>query len=103
QWPGFLAGWSFVIGKTASCAAMAITAAAYLVPVDWQKPVAVAAVVALVIVNLLGVTRTARVGAVLVTGVLVVLVIVVIAGFVASTGGNGTALSSTDGESMVAP
>ncbi len=103
QWPGFLAGWSFVIGKTASCAAMAITAAAYLVPVDWQKPVAVAAVVALVIVNLLGVTRTARVGAVLVTGVLVVLVIVVIAGFVASTGGNGTALSITDGESMVAP
>lgn len=102
QWPGFLAGWSFVIGKTASCAAMAITAAAYLVPVEWQKPVAVTAVVALVVVNLLGVTRTARVGAVLVTGVLVVLAIVVIAGVVASTDGGGTALRTT-GESIVAP
>ncbi|GAA4610771.1 hypothetical protein GCM10023108_00050 [Saccharopolyspora hordei] len=29
---GFLAGWGFVIGKTASCAAMALTAAEYLVP-----------------------------------------------------------------------
>ncbi|MFZ2259970.1 MAG: amino acid permease, partial [Luteococcus japonicus] len=27
-WPGFLAGWCFVIGKTASVAAMALTAAA---------------------------------------------------------------------------
>src|ERR671919_961283 len=32
QWWGFLAGWSFVIGKTASCAAMALTFAAYAVP-----------------------------------------------------------------------
>ena len=29
---GFLAGWGFVIGKTASCAAMALTFAAYVVP-----------------------------------------------------------------------
>src|SRR5215218_5336582 len=88
-WPGFLAGWSFVIGKTASCAAMALTAAAYLVPADWQKPVAVLAVAALVGVNLLGVTRTARVGAVLVTGVLVVLAIVVVAGIVTASAGGG--------------
>ncbi len=87
-WPGFLAGWSFVIGKTASCAAMALTAAAYLVPPDWQKPVAVVAVLALVGVNLLGVTRTARVGAVLVAGVLVVLAIVVAAGIVAAATGD---------------
>ncbi|HET6672358.1 MAG TPA: amino acid permease [Agromyces sp.] len=103
EWPGFLAGWSFVIGKTASCAAMAITAAAYLVPAEWQKPLAVAAVVALVVVNLLGVTRTARVGAVIVTGVLVVLAIVVIAGIVASTAGGGNALRTTGGEAIVAP
>ncbi|MDQ0893109.1 APC family permease [Agromyces ramosus] len=89
-WPGFLAGWSFVIGKTASCAAMALTAAAYLVPPEWQKPVAVVAVVALVGVNLLGVTRTARVGAVLVAGVLVVLAIVVAAGTVSATAGETT-------------
>ena len=29
EWWGFLAGWGFVIGKTASCAAMALTFAAY--------------------------------------------------------------------------
>ena len=58
-WWGFLAGWGFVIGKTASCAAMALTFAAYAVPVAWQRPVAVAAVVALAAVNYRGVTRTA--------------------------------------------
>src|SRR3982750_4077347 len=29
---GYLAGWSFVVGKTASCAAMALTVGAYLWP-----------------------------------------------------------------------
>lgn len=104
-WPGFLAGWGFVIGKTASCAAMALTAAAYLVPADWQKPVAVAAVVVLVGVNVLGVTRTARVASVIVSAVLAVLVVVVAAGFAAVAGlgwGAGGAapqatLQATDG------
>src|SRR5262245_29886661 len=32
EWYGFLAGWGFVIGKTASCAAMALTFAAYAIP-----------------------------------------------------------------------
>lgn len=99
QWPGFLAGWSFVIGKAASCAAMALTAAAYLVPPEWQKPVAVIAVIALVTVNLLGVTRTARVGAALVAGVLVVLAIVVIAGVVAMTADGSMFGPTTGGES----
>ena len=31
-WWGYLAGWSFIVGKTASCAAMAITFAAYAAP-----------------------------------------------------------------------
>ena len=31
-WWGFVAGWGFLIGKTASCAAMAMTFAAYVVP-----------------------------------------------------------------------
>jgi len=79
-WPGFLAGWGFVIGKTASCAAMAMTAAAYLVPADWQKPVAIAAVVVLSGLNLLGITRTARAATVIVTAVLAVLALVVVAG-----------------------
>ncbi|GAA1056131.1 putative transporter [Agromyces luteolus] len=85
-WPGFLAGWGFVIGKTASCAAMALTAAAYLVPPAWSKPVAIAAVVVLVGVNVLGVTRTARVASVIVSAVLAVLVVVVAAGFAAIAG-----------------
>ena len=31
-WAGFVAGWGFVVGKTASCAAMALTVGAYLAP-----------------------------------------------------------------------
>lgn len=89
EWPGFLAGWGFVVGKTASCAAMALTAAAYLVPGAWQRPVAVVVVVMLVGVNLLGVTRTARVGAVIVAVVLAVLVVVIVAGFVAAGTNHG--------------
>lgn len=80
EWPGFLAGWGFVVGKTASCAAMAMTAAAYLVPAPWEKPAAVAAVVVLSGLNLLGVTRTARAAAVIVAAVLLVLAVVIAAG-----------------------
>ena len=80
-WPGFLAGWAFVIGKTASCAAMALTFAAYAVPAEWEKLAAVIAVLALAAVNYFGVTRTAGLTRVIVAGVLVVLAIVVAAGF----------------------
>ena len=38
-WPGFIAGWGFVVGKTASAAAMALTFATYAVPESWVKPV----------------------------------------------------------------
>ena len=58
-WWGFIAGWGFVVGKTASCAAMALTFAAYAAPSGWERPVAVGAVVALTAVNGFGVTRTA--------------------------------------------
>lgn len=57
-WWGFTAGWGFVVGKTASCAAMALTFASYVAPA-YARPVAVAAVVVLVAVNYRGVTRTA--------------------------------------------
>ncbi|GIU57293.1 amino acid permease [Arthrobacter sp. NicSoilC12] len=30
QWPGFIAGWGFITGKTASCAAMALTFGHYV-------------------------------------------------------------------------
>ncbi|GAA4377755.1 APC family permease [Agromyces bauzanensis] len=102
-WPGFLAGWGFVIGKTASCAAMAITAAAYLVPPAWQKPVAVAAVIVLVGVNVLGVTRTARVASVIVSAVLAVLVVVAAAGVAAIAGGGWGAGAIGEQPSVVPP
>ena len=39
EWWGFLAGWCFVVGKTASCAAMALTFAAYAIPAGgwWSR------------------------------------------------------------------
>ena len=85
EWPGFMAGWSFVIGKTASCAAMALTFAAYAAPVGWEKPVAVAAILVLATVNYFGVTRTAGLTRVIVAIVLIVLVLVVIAGLIGGT------------------
>lgn len=57
---GHVAGWGFVVGKTASCAAMATTAGAYLWP-DQARWVASAAVVAILAVNLGGLERTVTV------------------------------------------
>ncbi|MEA9985908.1 APC family permease [Subtercola sp. RTI3] len=80
EWPGFVAGWSFVIGKTASCAAMALTFASYAVPESWQKPVAVLAVLGLVAVNYFGITRTAQLTRIIVIFVLAVLALIVVSG-----------------------
>jgi APA family basic amino acid/polyamine antiporter len=81
HWPGFFAGWSFVVGKTASSAAMAITFATYAVPGPWAKPVAIAAVILLTIVNTLGVTRTALLTRILVALSLLALAVAVVIGF----------------------
>ncbi|REJ08203.1 amino acid permease [Microbacterium bovistercoris] len=80
-WSGFAAGWCFVIGKTASCAAMALTFAAYAAPEGWQVPVAVIAVTALVTVNCFGVTRTALLTRILVVASLIGLAVVMATGF----------------------
>ncbi|MDC5695651.1 APC family permease [Intrasporangium calvum] len=79
HWWGFIAGWGFVIGKTASCAAMAMTFAAYVVPGAWQRPVAIAAVIGLAAVNYHGVTRTARLARVLVAVILALLALTLVA------------------------
>lgn len=79
-WWGFVAGWGFVIGKTASCAAMALTFAAYAAPAGWERPVAIAAVAALATVNWFGVTRTAQLTRILVVVVLLTLAVAVAAG-----------------------
>lgn len=78
EWPGFVAGWAFVAGKIASCAAMATTVATYLVDDPWRRPLAAAVVLALVGINLAGVQRTARVARVLLALVLLVLLTFVI-------------------------
>lgn len=83
-WWGFIAGWCFVIGKIASCAAMALTFAAYAAPEDWQVPVAILAVAALATVNCFGVTRTAFLTRILVIISLIGLAVVVAGGFTAS-------------------
>jgi APA family basic amino acid/polyamine antiporter len=75
-WWGFTAGWGFVVGKTASCAAMALTFASYAAPA-FPRPVAVAAVVALTAVNYRGVTRTALVTRILLTVVFAVLLLTI--------------------------
>lgn len=82
-WWGFVAGWGFVIGKTASCAAMALTFAAYAAPPGWERPVALAAVVALTAVNWFGITRTARLARIIVVFVLLALAVAVAAAYAA--------------------
>ncbi|WP_307801095.1 APC family permease [Microbispora triticiradicis] len=98
HWWGFTAGWGFVVGKTASCAAMALTFASYAVPGPWwaQRAVAVAAVLGLAALNYHGVTRTVLLTRVLVAATLTALAVVVagvaggvIAGDGAGTGGLG--------------
>ncbi|GGV92526.1 putative transporter [Streptomyces gelaticus] len=75
---GYLAGWAFVVGKTASCAAMALTVGSYVWP-DQAHAVAVAAVVAVTAVNYAGVHKSALLTRVIVAVVLAVLAAVVVA------------------------
>ncbi|GGJ94463.1 amino acid transporter [Streptomyces camponoticapitis] len=74
---GWLAGWAFVVGKTASCAAMALTVGAYVWP-GQAHAVAVAAVVVLTAVNYGGVRKSATLTRVIVAVVLAVLAAVVV-------------------------
>ncbi|UKZ10128.1 APC family permease [Streptomyces viridifaciens] len=75
---GYLAGWGFVVGKTASCGAMALTVGSYVWP-QQAHAVAVAAVVALTAVNYLGVQKAAWLTRAIVAVVLAVLAAVVTA------------------------
>ena len=88
-WWGFLAGWGFVVGKISSCAAMALTFAAYVAPTGWwQKPIAVAAVILLATVNYYGITRTASLTKIIVAFVLAALALVVVASLSGATRGS---------------
>nr|WP_257017484.1 MULTISPECIES: amino acid permease [unclassified Rhodococcus (in: high G+C Gram-positive bacteria)] len=94
---GYLAGWGFVIGKTASCAAIALTVGAYAWPAH-AHAVAVASVLALTAVNYVGVQKSALLTRVLVAVVLAVLAVVVVVGLGSAApshwadGGSGGAL-----------
>lgn len=74
---GHLAGSAFVVGKLASCAAMALAVGAYAWP-GQERVVAVAAVAALTAVNYLGVQKSARLTRAIVVVVLAVLAMVVV-------------------------
>lgn len=75
---GYLAGWAFVVGKTASCAAMALTVGHYAWP-GHAHAVAVAAVVALTAVDYAGIQKSAGLTRAIVAVVLAVLAAVVVA------------------------
>lgn len=75
---GFLAGWGFVIGKLASCTAMALTFAHYAAP-SYARFVAIGSVLLLTFINYMGIKKTALVTKILVGIVLVALAVVAFA------------------------
>ena len=80
---GYTAGWSFIVGKTASCAAMALTVGIYAWP-TYAHAVAVVAVVTLTAINYAGVQKSA-----MLTRVIVVIVLAVLAAVVVAVLGDG--------------
>jgi APA family basic amino acid/polyamine antiporter len=74
---GYLAGWGFVVGKTASCAAIALTVGSYVWPAQ-PHVVAVVAVAVLTAVNYVGVQKSAWLTRLIVSVVLVVLAVFVV-------------------------
>ena len=81
---GYLAGWSFVVGKTASCAAMALTVGAYVWP-PHTHAIAVAAVVALTTINYRGMQKSALLTRIIVAVVVAILAAVVVTALTSST------------------
>ncbi|CAN5282758.1 APC family permease [soil metagenome] len=81
---GWLAGYGFVVGKTASCAAMSLVFGAYAAP-GAPRLAAAAAVVALTAVVLRGIVKTVRLTQVLLTVVLLALGLVVVSAFTGGT------------------
>ncbi|MBF4553884.1 APC family permease [Corynebacterium suicordis] len=88
---GYLAGWSFITGKTASCAAMALTVAHYLLPDAWSSysgPVAALVVVAITALNLCGIQKSALATRAIVGFVLISLAIELVIGWVSPRTGD---------------
>lgn len=90
---GYLAGWAFVAGKVASCAAMALTVGAYLWP-DRAQLVAAASVLGITALNYHGVHKSALATRVIVAVVLLVLALFVAAAWTGPGAGAGRALGA---------
>lgn len=80
--PGFIAGWGFITGKTASCAAMAYTAGLYIAP-QYAVQLGLAAIILVTGINLLGITRTALAARLVVIPVLALLVTLAVSALLA--------------------
>jgi APA family basic amino acid/polyamine antiporter len=78
----FIAGFSFVFGKIASIAAIAIIIETYLLPGMQGWPVAVAAILLMTALNLFGINRTAQMAAVLAITTISFIVFSIVTGFV---------------------
>jgi basic amino acid/polyamine antiporter, APA family len=79
---GYLAGWGFVVGKTASCAATALIVGFYAWPAQ-AHAIAVGAVLALTAVNYTGIQKSALVTRIIVAVVLAALAAVAVVAFTA--------------------
>jgi APA family basic amino acid/polyamine antiporter len=92
---GYLAGWGFVVGKTASCAAMALTVGLYVWP-EHPHILAVVAVAALTAVNYVGMRKSAWLTRAVVAVVLTILAVLVIAVLTSDAADAGRAAVGSD-------
>lgn len=95
---GYLAGWGFVVGKTASCAAMALTVVTYAAPnlgQPWRSAFAVLVVATLTAINYRGVQKSAWATRVIVAITLLVLALAVAAMVFAGHGPTASAPATT--------
>lgn len=76
---GFTAGWGFVVGKTASCAAMASTLGAYVLP-EHSRVMAMSSIIVITAINIGGIQRTVAVTRILLSVTTLVLLLVVVSG-----------------------
>lgn len=95
---GYLAGWAFVVGKTASCAAIALTVGTYV----WDAHahvVAVVAVLAVTALNYFGVQKAAWATRIIVVITLLVLLLVIVLNLAGTRDGTAN-LGSVSGWSV---
>lgn len=81
---GFLAGWGFIIGKIASCTAMALTFGLYAAP-NYPRITAISMIILLSLINYFGIKKTAFVTKILLFIVLFSLAVVLFSAFAGGT------------------